>query len=47
VVCTALFLVVLNLLVFAVARDGGLTALMVVASLLGAPIVHLMIWRRT
>ena len=44
---TVALLVVVNLLVFAVARDNGLTALLLVASVLGAPIVHMMIFRRT
>src|SRR4051812_30702647 len=47
ILATVALLVVVNLLVFAVARDGGLTALLVVASVLGAPIVHMMIFRRT
>ena len=47
IAATALLLVVLNLLVYAVSRDAGLAALMVVASILGAPIVYLMIFRRT
>ena len=36
----------LNLLVFAFSRDWGLTALTLVASILGAPILHLMLFRR-
>ena len=47
VLATVALLVVVNLLVFAVARDNGLTALLLVASVLGAPIVHMMIFRRT
>jgi hypothetical protein len=40
-------LVALNLLVFAFTEDWYLTALTLVASLLGAPIVHMMLFRRT
>jgi hypothetical protein len=40
-------LVALNLLVFAFTEDWYLTAFTVVASLLGAPIVHMMLFRRT
>ena len=46
VLATVAVLVVLNVLVFAVARDWALTALLVVASLLGAPILYLMLFRR-
>jgi len=46
VLATGAVLVVLNILVFAVARDWALTALLVVASLLGAPILYLMMFRR-
>jgi Flp pilus assembly protein TadB len=46
VFATGAVLVVLNLLVFAVAGDWALTALLVVASLLGAPILYLMMFRR-
>ncbi|MBJ7356314.1 hypothetical protein [Nocardioides sp.] len=47
VFATGAVLVVLNLLVFAVAGDWALTALLVVASILGAPILHLMMFRRS
>ncbi len=47
VAATALLLVVLNLLLFALARDPGLSALMLVASVLGAPVVYLFLFRRT
>jgi hypothetical protein len=40
-------LVELNLLVFAFTEDWYLTALTLVASLLGAPIVHMMLFKRT
>lgn len=43
---TGAVLVVLNILVFAVARDWALTALLVVTSVLGAPILYLMMFRR-
>jgi Flp pilus assembly protein TadB len=43
---TAAVLVVLNILIFAVARDWALTALLVVVSVLGAPILYLMLFRR-
>ena len=43
---TVALLVVLNILIFAVARDWALTALLVVASVLGAPILYLMLFRR-
>ena len=43
---TVAVLVVLNILVFAVARDAALAALMVVVSILGAPILYLMLFRR-
>jgi hypothetical protein len=46
VLATGAVLVVLNILVFAVARDWALTALLVVASVLGAPILYLMMFRR-
>jgi Flp pilus assembly protein TadB len=46
VLATGAVLAVLNLLVFAVARDWALTALLVVASILGAPILYLMMFRR-
>jgi len=39
-------LAALNLLVFAFSRDWGLTALTLIASVLGAPVVHLMLFRR-
>jgi len=39
-------LVAFNMLVFAFSRDGYLTAFTVIASLLGAPIVHMMLFRR-
>ena len=38
-------LVAFNLLVFAFSRDSDITAFTLVASLLGAPIVHMMIFR--
>ncbi|GAB3265379.1 hypothetical protein [Nocardioides dilutus] len=47
VLATGVVLVVLNLLVFAVARDWALTALLLVASILGAPILYLMMFRRS
>ena len=47
VLATGAVLLVLNLLVFAIARDWALTALLVVASLLGAPILYLMMFRRS
>jgi Flp pilus assembly protein TadB len=47
VLATGAVLVVLNLVVFAVARDWALTALLVVASVLGAPILYLMMFRRS
>jgi Flp pilus assembly protein TadB len=47
VLATGAVLLVLNLLVFAVARDWALTALLLVASLLGAPILHLMLFKRS
>jgi hypothetical protein len=47
VLATVALLVVVNLLVFAVARDTGLTALLLVASVLGAPILHMMLFRRS
>jgi Flp pilus assembly protein TadB len=47
VLATGAVLLVVNLLVFAVARDWALTALLVVASLLGAPILYLMMFRRS
>ena len=43
---TVAVLVVLNILVFAVARDWALTALLAVASVLGAPILYLMLFKR-
>ena len=46
VLATATVLVVLNILVFAVARDWALAALLIVVSLLGAPILYLMMFRR-
>jgi Flp pilus assembly protein TadB len=46
VFATGAVLVVLNLVVFAVAGDWALTALLVVASILGAPILYLMLFRR-
>jgi Flp pilus assembly protein TadB len=46
VLATGAVLVVLNILVFAMARDWALTALLVVASILGAPILYLMMFRR-
>jgi Flp pilus assembly protein TadB len=39
-------LVAFNLLVYAFTEDWYLTALTIVASLLGAPIVHMMLFRR-
>ena len=47
VLATVAVLVVLNLVVFAVARDWALTALLVVTSVLGAPILYLMLFRRS
>ena len=44
---TFAFLVAFNLLVFAFTEDWYVTALSLVASLLGAPIVHMMLFRRT
>ena len=46
VLATGAVLVVPNILIFAVARDWALTALLVVASILGAPILYLMMFRR-
>ena len=46
VLATVAVLVVLNILMFAVARDWALTALLVVVSVLGAPILYLMLFRR-
>ena len=46
VLATVAVLVVLNILIFAVARDWALTALLVVVSVLGAPILYLMLFRR-
>jgi Flp pilus assembly protein TadB len=46
VLATVAVLVVLNILFFAVARDWALTALLVVTSVLGAPILYLMLFRR-
>src|SRR4029450_11891261 len=43
---TVAVLVALNLLVFAFSRDWYLTGLTLVASLLGAPIVHMMLFRK-
>lgn len=43
---TAGVLVVLNIVFFALARDWALSALLVVASILGAPILYLMMFRR-
>ena len=40
-------LAALNLLVFAFSRDWSLTAFTLVASLLCAPVVHLMLFRRS
>ncbi|MCR8526630.1 hypothetical protein WB334_26690, partial [Escherichia coli] len=40
ILATGAVLVVLNILVFAVARDWALTALLVVVSVLGAPILY-------
>ena len=45
-IATVGVLVVLNILMFAVARDWALTALLVVVSVLGAPILYLMLFRR-
>jgi hypothetical protein len=39
-------LIAFNLLVFAFTRDAYMTAFTVIASLLGAPIVHMMLFRR-
>ncbi|MXG91095.1 hypothetical protein [Nocardioides flavescens] len=47
VLATLALLVVVNLLLFAVARDPALSGLLLVASVLGAPIVHMMMFRRT
>jgi len=47
VLATLALLVVLNLLLFALARDPALSGLLLVASVLGAPIVHMMMFRRT
>jgi hypothetical protein len=47
VLATVAVLAVLNLVVFAVARDWALTALLLVASVLGAPILHLMLFKRS
>jgi hypothetical protein len=41
---TVAVLIAVNLLVFALTRDGYLTGFTVVASLLGAPIVHMMLF---
>jgi hypothetical protein len=46
VLATLALLVVLNLLLFALARDPALSGLLLVASVLGAPIVHMMMFRR-
>jgi Flp pilus assembly protein TadB len=46
ILATVAVLVVLNILVFAVSRDAALAALMVVVSILGAPILYLMLFRR-
>ena len=43
---TVAVLVVLNILFFAVARDWALTALLLVTSVLGAPILYLMMFKR-
>lgn len=40
-------LIAFNLLVFAFTRDWYMTAFTVVASLLGAPIVHMMLFRKS
>jgi Flp pilus assembly protein TadB len=45
-IATVGVLVVLNILMFAVARDWALTALLVVVSVLGAPILYLMLFKR-
>jgi Flp pilus assembly protein TadB len=47
VLATGAVLAVLNLVVFAVAGDWALTALLLVASVLGAPILHLMLFKRS
>ena len=47
VLATVAVLAVLNLVVFAVARDGALTALLLVTSVLGAPILYLMMFKRS
>jgi hypothetical protein len=47
VLATALILTVLNLLVFAAAQDWPLTALTLVASVLGAPVLYTMLFRRS
>jgi len=44
---TFAFLFAFNLLVFAFTEDWYVTGLSLVASLLGAPIVHMMLFRRT
>jgi Flp pilus assembly protein TadB len=46
VLATVAVLVVLNILFFAVARDWALTALLVVTSALGAPVLYLMLFKR-
>ena len=46
VLATAAILAVLNLLVFAVSRDPSLTALCLVASLLGAPVLYTLLFRK-
>jgi hypothetical protein len=43
---TLAVLIALNLLVFAFTRDWYVTGLTLVASVLGAPIVHLMLFRK-
>jgi hypothetical protein len=43
---TFAILVAFNLLVFAFTQDWNLTALTLVASLLGAPIVHMILTRK-
>jgi Flp pilus assembly protein TadB len=43
---TVAVLVVLNIVFYAVAQDAALAALMVVVSILGAPILHLMLFKR-
>jgi Flp pilus assembly protein TadB len=47
VLATGAVLAVLNLVVFAVSGDWALTALFLVASVLGAPILHLMLFKRS